>query len=147
MSNWKFWTLFGSEIEVWDYGPAGGYASDKFMQVAKHYLFHDGGSCRIETNPLVCSANQWNGFCIIGTSIMKDSGHSSSTYTESLLLHVVNYNLLFLFIFFSIWFFFHKHSRFTGQQVQGEAIFLSPFYHFHLLYRHLDISCVIAAEN
>ena len=31
---------------------------------------------------------------------MKDSGHSSSTYTESLFLHVVNYNLLFYLFFF-----------------------------------------------
>ena len=100
----------------------------------------------IETSPLICSANQWTGFCIIGTSVMKDSRRSSSTYTESLFLHVVKHNLLFLF-FFSIWLFFHEYSRFTGQQVKGEAISLYPFYHFHPLHRHLDISWVIAAES
>ena len=41
---------------------------------------------------------------------------------------------------FSIWAFFHEHSRFTGQQGKGEAISLTSFYHFLLLYRHLDIS-------
>ena len=36
-------------------------------------------------------------------------------------LHVIKHNLFF-FVFFSIWVFFHKYSRFTGQQVKGEAI-------------------------
>ena len=88
-------------------------------------------------------------FCITGTSIMKNSIHSSSTYTESLFLHVVKHNFLFLFLFlfFSIWLFFHEYSRFTGQQVKREAISLYSFYHFHPLYRHLNISWVIAAES
>ena len=42
-------------------------------------------------------------------------------------------------VFFCIWVFFHEHSQFTGQQGKGEAISLSPLYHFHLLHRHLDI--------
>ena len=54
---------------------------------------HDGGSYCIETSLLICSANQWTGFCIIGTSVMKDSRRSSSTYTES--LYVVKHSLLF----------------------------------------------------
>ena len=83
---------------------------------------------------------------------MKDSRHSSSSYIESLFLHVIKHNLLFLFIllffcFFSIWLFFHEYSRFTGQQVKGEAISLCPFYHFYPLHRHLDISWVIVAES
>ena len=49
--------------------------------------------------------------------------------------------------FFSIWVFFHAHSRFTGQQGKGEAIYLTPHYHFHLLHRHLDISRAITAES
>ena len=54
---------------------------------------------------------------------------------------------LFLFCFlFSIWFFFHEHSRITGMQGKGERISLTPQYHFHLLRRHLDISRVITAE-
>ena len=54
----------------------------------------------MKTNPLICYANQWTGFCLIGISIMKDSRRSSSTYTESLFLHVVKHNLLFLLFFF-----------------------------------------------
>ena len=50
-------------------------------------------------------------------------------------------------IFFSIWVFFHEHSRFTGQQGKGEGIYLTPLYHFHPLYRHLDISRAITAES
>ena len=60
----------------------------------------------------------------------------------------------FLFVcFFSIWIFFHKYSRVTGQQGKGEAISLYPFYHFHpfhwtlaglLLQRALRIVLVFA---
>ena len=53
------------------------------------------------------------------------------------------------FIFLSIKVFFYEHSRFTGQQGKGKAIFisLSPLYHFHLLHRHLHISRAITAEG
>ena len=49
--------------------------------------------------------------------------------------------------FFSILVFLHEHSRFTGQQGKGEAISLSPLYHFHPLHRHLDISRATVAES
>ena len=49
--------------------------------------------------------------------------------------------------FFSIWVFFHEHSRFTGQQGKGEGIYLTTVYHFHPLHRHLDIRQVITAER
>ena len=112
----------------------------------KYYFLNEyGSSCQIETSPLICSANQWTRFCIIGTSAIKDSRRSLSTCTESLFLHVVKHNLLFFF--FSIWLFFREYSGFTGQQVKGEAIFLYPFYHFLPLHRHLDIIWVIAAES
>ena len=52
---------------------------------------------------------------------MKDLGCSSSRYTESPFLYVLKHNLL---SFFSIWLFFHEYSRFTKQQVKGEAISL-----------------------
>ena len=113
------------------------------MQAAKH-----SGSYHIETSPLICSANQWTGFCIIGTFVIKDSRRSSSTYTESLFLHVARHNLIFvLFFCFSTWLFFHEYSRFTGQQVKGEAISLFPFHHLHPLHRHLDISWLVAVKS
>ena len=56
-------------------------------------------------------------------------------------------NPLHIFFFFSIWVFFHEHSRFTGQQGKGEGIYLTPLYHFHPLRGHLDISWAIAAES
>ena len=50
--------------------------------------------------------------------------------------------------FFSIcWVFFHKHSRITGLPGKAEGISLSPHYHFHPLYRYLDISWAIPAES
>ena len=49
--------------------------------------------------------------------------------------------------FFYVWVFFHKHSRFTGQQGKREDIYLTPHYHFHLLHRRLHIGRAITAEN
>ena len=49
---------------------------------------------------------------------------------------------IYIYIYFSIWVFFHEHSRITGLQGKGEGIYLSPHYHFHPLLRHLDISLV-----
>ena len=49
--------------------------------------------------------------------------------------------------FFSIWVFFHKHSRFTGQQGQEEGIYLTPLHHIHPLNRRLGISQAINAEG
>ena len=34
--------------------------------------FHDGGRYHIETSPLICSTNQWTGFYMITTSVMKE---------------------------------------------------------------------------
>ena len=66
---------------------------------------------------------------------------------EPLVYHeVLIYLLNFLNIFFSIWIFYHQHSRFTGQQGKGEAISLTPLYHFDPLHRHLDIRLFITAE-
>ena len=71
---------------------------------------------------------------------MQVSRRSSSTFTESLFLHVVKHDLLFLFQFFFYLDFFHEYSRFTGQQVKEETISLYPFYEFHPLHRHLNIN-------
>ena len=34
--------------------------------------FHDGGRYHIETSPLICRANQWTGFYMITSSVMKE---------------------------------------------------------------------------
>ena len=39
-------------------------------------LFQDGGPYLIETIALICSANQWTGFYMIGTSVMKELNHT-----------------------------------------------------------------------
>ena len=52
-----------------------------------------------------------------------------------------------LMIFFSIWVFYHDHSRITGLQGKGEGISLTSRYHFHPLHRHLDISRMITTES
>ena len=41
--------------------------------------------------------------------------------------------------FFSIWVFFHEHSRFTGQQGREKGISSTTLYHFHSFHRHQDI--------
>ena len=45
--------------------------------------------------------------------------------------HIEYPHLPLYLVFFSTWVFFHEHSQFTGQQGKGEAISLSPLYHFH----------------
>ena len=37
----------------------------------KIYIY-DGGPYHIETNPLICRTNQWTGFYMIGTSVLKE---------------------------------------------------------------------------
>ena len=43
-------------------------------------LFHEGGLFHIETSLLICSANQWTGFYMIDTCIMKEltTGHKKT---------------------------------------------------------------------
>ena len=36
------------------------------------YLLHEGGPYHIETSLLIFSANQWTGFYIIGSSVIKE---------------------------------------------------------------------------
>ena len=55
-----------------------------------------------------------------------------STY----MLHKLQRNI---YIFF-IWVFFHEHLRIARLQGKGEGISLTPNYHFHPLYRHLNIA-------
>ena len=74
---------------------------------------------------------------------MKGSRRSSSKCTECLFLHVLKHNLLFCFSVFSIW----PFSTNIHDSQDSRWISFYPFYHFHPLYRHLDISWVIAAES
>ena len=41
-------------------------------KVSLSKLFYDGGTYHKETSPLICSANKWTGFYMIGISIMKE---------------------------------------------------------------------------
>ena len=38
-------------------------------------------------------------------------------------------------------------QTFTGQQGKGDAIALTPLYHFHPLLRHLEVNQAITAES
>ena len=85
--------------------------------------------------------------CSFSVTTSNDSFISPSLYC--LVQHVIrstNCSVSEIF-FFSIWVFFHEHSRFTGQQRKGEGICLTPLYHFHPLHTHLDISRAITAES
>ena len=57
------------------------------------------------------------------------------------------HRFLGFFFFFSVWVFFHEHSRITGLQRKREGISLTSHYHFHPLHGHLDISRAITAES
>ena len=77
------------------------------------------------------SSNQWTGFRIIGTSVMKDSRRYSPTYTKSLFLHVAKHNLLLLFFFYlaflSRMFTIHRTAgEWEGEGRRGGVV-LSPY--------------------
>ena len=55
--------------------------------------------------------------------------------------------VLFFRVFFSVWVFFHEHSRITGLQGEGEDIPSTPYYHFYPLHRYLEISRAITTES
>ena len=57
------------------------------------------------------------------------------------------YCKIFKNTFFSVWVFFHDHSRITGLQGKEEGISLTLHYHFHPLHRYLHISRAITAES
>ena len=44
-------------------------------------LCHDGGTYYVKTSPLICKANQWTGFYMLGTSVMKKL-NSKMIYTN-----------------------------------------------------------------
>ena len=59
-----YWTIFLSVFFtchiIWGFNKREGY-----------YLFHNAGTYHIETSPLICCPNQWTGFYVIGTSVLK----------------------------------------------------------------------------
>ena len=46
-------------------------------------LFHDRDPFHIETGPLISSANQWTGFYMIGTSVLKELKYLSLNGPET----------------------------------------------------------------
>ena len=75
--------------------------------------------------------------------------HCSKFSLQSIIswLFPVSNDLFICFCFFLIWVFYHKYSRFIGQQGKGEDISLTPLCHFHSVHRHLDISRMITAKS
>ena len=68
--------------------------------------------------------------------------------SEIFILKKGTYDDIYLINFFFFFLGFLSQT-FTNHRTagEGEGIFLTPHYHFHLLYRHLDISWVITAES
>ena len=57
-------------FDIFDPNVITGYIErDQWYEISK--LFHSGGPYHIETSPLIRIANQWTGFYMIGTSVMK----------------------------------------------------------------------------
>ena len=116
------------------------------MNTCKHQSIN---SFMTEILVLSCSANQWTGFCIIRTSVMKDSRLSSCTQTKSLFLHAKSIIFFFCFVLFCFFYLAFLSRLFTIHRTAGErgGYLIFFFYHFHPLHRHVDISWVIASEN
>ena len=76
---------------------------------------------------------------------MKELRRSSLIILRMSVLTSRKAELAFFAFFFSLsGFFFHEYHDSQGTRGRGEAISLTPRYHFHPLYRRLDISQVIA---
>ena len=54
------------------------------------WLFQDRGPYHIETSPLICSANQWNGFYMIMASVMNKLKQIRLRYHLQSLLRIFN---------------------------------------------------------
>ena len=59
-------------------------------------LFYDEGLYYIVTSPLIYTANQWAGFYMIGSSVMKDCERKGNDYLlEMRLVLISNYSATF----------------------------------------------------
>ena len=67
--------------------------SDIFEKVLSK-LFHDRGSYQIETSPLICSANQWTGFYMMGPYVIK----AKEKQTEAMVFENEKNRLMFVSI-------------------------------------------------
>ena len=47
------------------------YIKSRSLGLQNYELVHDGGLYHLETSPLISAANQWTGFYMTGTSVMK----------------------------------------------------------------------------
>ena len=47
------------------------YRPLNYLANKNEHVFHEGGSYHIENSLLICFENQWTGFYMIGTSVMK----------------------------------------------------------------------------
>ena len=90
-----------------------------------------------------CRQTFWRITLKIQGNVAKHSGECHQTF-RGMLPNILGNNANH---FFSVWVFFHEHSRITGLQWKGEGIYLTPHYHFLLLHRHLDISRAFTAES
>ena len=93
---------------------------------------------------------------MIRTFAMKELRCSSLMIIRKSVLTFLKAELTFLFLFFVfylfIYFFLARFFFFTNIMIhrtagKGKVIYLTPFYHFHLLHRHFDISKVFDAES
>ena len=106
----------------------------------------------IETIPLICSANQWISFYMIGTSVTKELSKIKvikwiKVFTWYFRITTTTTINFFFFFFFLYGFSFRNIHESQDCRGRGEGIYLSPHYHFHPFHGHSDISRVINAES
>ena len=59
-----------------------------------YWLLQDGGTYHIEISPLICSVNQWTGFYMIRTSIMKELRTEKSILKLVIKFHQSGFNVV-----------------------------------------------------
>ena len=65
----------------------------------ENYLFRDADPCHIEASPLICRANQWTDFYMIGIPVTKELILNSTLFQVSANLYFCEENVFKLQIF------------------------------------------------
>ena len=73
------WGIKGNVGLKWD---------SNYFVLRFRFDFHDGRHYHVETSSLICRANQWTGFYMIGTSVMKELKKHFTISSHDKLFHM-----------------------------------------------------------
>ena len=81
---------------------------------------YDGSPYNIETSPLICSANHWTGFYMIGTFVIKELTFMIKLYME--LLTFCRISFLEVFLGCYLWILMDAHNIYINDRIKTTSI-------------------------